>query len=285
MHEAWNDFFLENKVVLSEGYPGITLHRFLKDVEDILKHQTHQLLLNLSQSIFQVPPIVQMNLNKSLSDGVPLASLMGFSEFYGHKFYVNKDVLIPRPETELMVDYLVKKYAQEKIVDILDVGTGSGVILLSLISNDVGEKGVGTDLSDKALNVAKTNSRRLRLHDQVKFLECDRLEKVSGSFDLILSNPPYIKPKSHKSLVQTSVDAHEPSMALYIEDDQYEQWFNQLFTDVLHKLKPGGFFMMEGHELELRAQLKQLNDLGYCFAEVLQDYAGLDRFLVGKKKL
>ena len=201
---------------------------------------------------------------------------MGFSEFYHHKFYVNQHVLIPRPETEYMVDMLVQEF-KGKAQRILDVGTGSGVIVLSLLNAGVGKNGVGVDISPEALKVAEINRNRLRLKHKTTLVQSDRLTKVEGLFDLIVSNPPYIKASSHRNLVHDSVDKHEPHQALYLPDDYYVLWFEDFFQEVRAHLN--GTFMMEGHELELDEQAKMLGRLGFKNVEVLKDLTQTKRYL------
>ncbi len=205
-----------------------------------------------------------------------MATLMGFSEFYHHRFYVDQHVLIPRPETEYMVDLLVSEF-KGKAQRVLDVGTGSGVIVLSLLNAGVGKNGVGVDISPEALRVAQINCNRLRLKHKVTLVKSDRLTKVEGVFDLIVSNPPYIKASSHKGLVHVSVDKHEPHQALYLPDDYYVLWFEDFFQEVRAHLN--GTFMMEGHELELDEQAKMLGRLGFKDVAVLKDLTGTKRYL------
>lgn len=203
--------------------------------------------------------------------------MQGFAEFYQHQFYVNPSVLIPRPETELLVDMIVQEKGQFE--NVLDVGTGSGVILLSLLAAGKAKVGVGVDLSPEALEVAKINSRKLRLEERVEFRISDRLQNVSEKFDLIVSNPPYIKESSHRSLVHNNVDSHEPHMALYLKDDEYQVWFETFFLQIKDALKPNGVFWMEGHELELEAQAEQMKSVGFSSVRVVKDLTGRDRFI------
>jgi release factor glutamine methyltransferase len=102
-------------------------------------------------------------------------------------------------------------------------------------------------------------------------------EKIDGKFDLIVSNPPYIKESSHRNLVHSSVDQHEPHVALYLPDDTYDIWFRNFFQQVKDHLH--GTFMMEGHELEVEAQGKILEELGFKQVKVLKDLTGTQRFL------
>ena len=215
-------------------------------------------------------------LEESLLKGVPLATMMGFSEFYHSKFFVNEHVLVPRPETEYMVDLLIQSH-NGKVNRLLDVGTGTGVIALSLLKHGVGKQGVAVDISPEALQVAGINRQRLRLKHKLELVKSDRLRQVSGTFDLIVSNPPYIKANSHRELVHRSVDKHEPHSALYLPDDFYSMWFEDFFQEVRAHLK--GTFMMEGHELELESQAQILEKLGFKSIQVIKDLGGLNRYL------
>lgn len=250
----------------------------MRDLQDILIHIKKNPLIRLNQASFTLSQVESKKLEKSFIDGVPLSVLMGFSEFYHHKFFVNEHVLIPRPETEYMVDLLVCEF-KGKAHRLLDVGTGSGVIPLSLLDQGVGETGVGVDLSPEALSVAKINARRLKLSQSVQWILGDRLSAVEGKFDLIVSNPPYIKESSHRHLVHAAVDAHEPPMALYLADDEYDQWFHEFFMGIKKHLH--GTFMMEGHELEIEKQAHHLKALGFTNVRTLNDLSSTYRFIRG----
>lgn len=248
------------------------------EVGDILKKRNSE-SLSLDDASDSISESATADLAEVFLKGVPFQYLLEESEFFGHKFYVNKDVLIPRPETEYLVDLLVKEF-KGKVTKVLDVGTGSGVILLSLLAANVGKSGVGVDISQEALEVAKVNAKRLNLESKASLLLSDRLDKVEGTFDLIVSNPPYIKASSHRSLVHDSVDEHEPHTALYLPDDYYAFWFEDFFAEIRGHLK--GTFFMEGHELELDDQAKMLGRLGFQDINVLNDMSGVKRYLRAK---
>jgi release factor glutamine methyltransferase len=235
-------------------------------------------LLNcdLSSSEYSFSPVELESLGEKFRSGIPFSYLWGESEFFQHKFYVNENVLIPRPETELLVDLIVrnkKSYARA-----LDVGTGSGAIILSLAASGTVKEALGSDLSSRALEVAAINRKRLRLHD-LQFILSDRFENIQGKFSLIVSNPPYIKKNTHASGVQKTVDAFEPHEALYLPDSDYTQWFTHFFQGVKDHLEQDGEFWMEGHEDELKTQKELLENLGFRKVSVIKDYANLDRFL------
>lgn len=263
---------------MQELYAGINLDIFLRDLLDILKFKTSRFMISLEDAACSLSDSENQKLEEQFLKGTPLATLMGFSEFFRHRFYVNQHVLIPRPETEYMVDLLVNEF-KGKVQRVLDVGTGTGVILLSLMDAGVGKQGVGVDISDEALKIAEINLRRLRLKGRATVIKSDRLTKVEGSFDLIVSNPPYIKASSHRQLVHNSVDKHEPHTALYLPDDYYGQWFEDFFQEVRSHLN--GTFMMEGHELELEEQGRMLSRLGFQNVTVMNDLTGTKRYVKG----
>ncbi|MFP5387010.1 MAG: N5-glutamine methyltransferase family protein [Bacteriovoracia bacterium] len=231
---------------------------------------------DLENAEHAVPEKKQSEFADLLNQGVPFAYILHSAEFYYQNFFINENVLIPRPETEYLVDLIVNEF-KGKVKRVLDVGTGSGVILLSLLKNNVGKSGVGVDISEAALDVAKINCTRLRLEDKASFIKSDRLRDVEGTFDLIVSNPPYIKVRSHRGLVHESVNTFEPHEALYLPDDFYSQWFEDFFQEVRSHLK--GTFFMEGHELELEEQATILKRLGFQDVQVLNDLSGQKRFL------
>lgn len=248
------------------------------EVKDILAKKLHTREVELESASCSISDVMRKELEQSFLKGIPFQYLLEDSEFYGHHFFVNEHVLIPRQETEYLVDIIVKDN-NEKISSVLDVGTGSGVILLSLLSQRIGDQGVGTDISPEALEVARINRHRLHLDEKCTLILSDRFSKVEGTFDLIVSNPPYIKVHAHRALVHENVHTYEPHLALYLNDDTYSEWFLTFFKDVLQKLNPGGVFYMEGHELELQGQAEELKKLGFTRVEVLKDLTGTERFL------
>ncbi len=234
-------------------------------------------LLTLDKSNFYFSYKFSSQLKYNLKKGIPFVYLIGEAEFYSRVFFISPDVLIPRQETEFLVDYLVN---QKRIFNkALDVGTGSGIIILSLILSGVVREGLGSDISKEALQVAQSNSFRLKA--DCRFVASDRLLNISETFDLIVSNPPYIKENLHRILVHSKVDQFEPYSSLYLKDEDYSIWFETFFIQVKKQLNPGGLFIMEGHELELQSQANQLRSLGFNHVQVLQDLAGIDRFVMG----
>ena len=142
----------------------------------------------------------------------PVGYIIGKKEFWSKDFIVNKGTLIPRPETEILV-YKVIKYFKNKRINILDIGTGTGCILLSILKELNFARGIGIDISKKAVQIAKINSKNFNLIHRSKFKVCDLENYNIGKFDLIVSNPPYILSKDMKNLSKDIIN-HEPKLAL-----------------------------------------------------------------------
>ncbi|MFA5584370.1 MAG: peptide chain release factor N(5)-glutamine methyltransferase [Bacteriovoracaceae bacterium] len=258
------------------------MHRFLREVEDILIKLSRNPAIELDDSEYSVPEKLLTYMRAELLKGVPFSYILEMSEFYNNQFYITPDVLIPRSETEQLVELIVNKVTHP-VERMLDVGVGSGVILLSLLAQNVAKKGVGVDVSQKAIEVATINARRLRLLDRTEFKLSDRLFSVEGPFDLIVSNPPYIRASSHYELVHQQVKTHEPHLALFLEDHAYDEWFGIFFRQVYDHLKSEGFFVMEGHELEVEKQSQMLGEIGFSNIRVEKDLLGSPRFLIASR--
>ena len=207
---------------------------------------------------------------------IPLQHLTGEQNFMGLDFLVNEHVLIPRQDTEILVEEIMRDLHDG--IRILDMCTGSGCILLSLLhySNDCG--GVGVDVSEDALAVARQNADRLA-EEQAVFIQSDLYEKVEGSFDLIVSNPPYIRSQEIAGLMP-EVREHEPHLALDGKEDGLH-FYREIIKGAASHLKRGGqlFFEIGCDQGEAVQTLLAAN--GYTEIAVLKDYAGLDRVVYG----
>ena len=153
------------------------------------------------------------DLIKRRSKKEPIAYILNQKEFWSKSFHVSNNTLIPRPETELMVEKIVKIFKKKESIFILDIGTGSGCILLSLLSDLKNSKGIGIDKSSKAIEVANRNSIKLKLSRRAKFYSRSLDEFYNNKFDLIVSNPPYIMRKEIKNLSE-DIKKFEPKLAL-----------------------------------------------------------------------
>lgn len=210
---------------------------------------------------------------------IPFAYLTGEQEFMGLSFLVNEHVLIPRQDTEILVEEVMRGMWDG--MRILDVCTGSGCILLSLLHYSNECSGMGTDLSKDALKVAVQNAARLGL--DAEFVQGDLFEKVEGKFDLIVSNPPYIKSSVIPELME-EVKSCEPLMALDGHEDGLF-FYRRLIAEAGQYLQDGGQLFFEIGYDQAEAVSGMLRSAGYGKVEVIRDYAGLDRVVKSEKKL
>ena len=208
---------------------------------------------------------------------IPLQQITGEQEFMGFPFLVNEHVLIPRQDTETLVEEAMEKSGKGDRV--LDMCTGSGCILLSLLKLVSGLSGTGADISQEALKVAVENGKRLQT--EASFLESDLFEKVEGVFDLIVSNPPYIASDEIGTLMEEVRD-HEPIGALDGSADGLA-FYRRLVQEGKDHLKSGGWMLFEIGCTQAEAVMELLKKGGFQEIYVKKDLAGLDRVVGGRK--
>ena len=209
---------------------------------------------------------------------IPLQQLTGEQDFMGLTFNVNEHVLIPRQDTEILVEEVLKELHDG--MRILDMCTGSGCILLSLLhySNDC--EGLGVDLSAEALKVAGRNVLKVLTPEKAEhahFLQSDLFEKVEGKFEIIVSNPPYI---ASAEKLMPEVRDHEPRMALDGTEDGLHFYRRIIEEAGKHLVSSGMLFFEIGYD-QGQAVSELMRTEGYCEVQVVQDYAGLDRVVLG----
>lgn len=207
----------------------------------------------------------------------PLSHLLGYRDFYKHRFEVSSDVLDPRPDTETLVEVALGTTFDR----VLDLGTGSGCILLSLLAERRAALGVGTDLSDAALSVAARNAEKLGVGNQVSFIVSDWFAEVDSTFDLIVSNPPYIA-VDEMGCLQPEVRDHEPRMALTDEGDGLA-CYRTIIVDAPAYLKMGGHLMVEIGPTQAGAVKVMMDTGGFAKIRTIQDLDGRDRVVSGQK--
>ena len=246
---------------------------FILDSEILLSKTLNKtrenILINLDQKINSknISAFKEYLLRRSYNE--PIAYIMGEKEFWSKKFYVNKGTLIPRPETELLVDKILKIY-QGKKISILDIGTGSGCIIISILSSLKNSNGIGIDISKNAILTAKKNALKHKLTKRVKFLNKSLNNIFSKKFDLIVSNPPYIGSKDIKNL-SDDIKRYEPRIALDGGNDGLD-----LIKKVIYKskyiLKTKGMLALEiGNEQFIKVS-KILIDNNFRIKNVVKDY-------------
>ncbi len=193
---------------------NISTHKLDSELllSEVLNKTREEILTDLHQKIYRVQISKYYNFVNRRSSKEPIAYILQNKEFWSKNFIVSPYTLIPRPETELLVEKIVEIFKKRSLF-ILDVGTGTGCILLSLISELKNSKGIGIDISKKAIEIAKKNQKTLDLSDNTKFYCRSVMEINNYKFDLIVSNPPYITTRDLRNLVD-DVKNFEPKLAL-----------------------------------------------------------------------
>ena len=212
----------------------------------------------------------------------PLSKIIQKKSFWNHDFFVNHDVLDPRPETELIIEAALSIFSSEKFLKILDIGTGSGCILLSLLEEFKNSSGIGIDISEKAISVAEKNKNNLKI-DRAKFIT-ENFEKYFWNhhekFDLIVSNPPYIKTKDIETLDE-NVKNFDPLIALDGGEDGL-QFYKTLASSVKSILTDNGVFIMEVGYNQAKDVVKILEVSNFFVENLLKDLAGIERVVISK---
>lgn len=218
---------------------------------------------------------------------IPLQHLTHQGYFMGYEFYVNEHVLIPRQDTETLVEETLSAIEKKESPRILDMCTGSGCILISLLLEREDAKGTGADLSSDALAAAEKNAEMLAVSDRAVFVESDLFsgryfqEKENQVFDVIVSNPPYIPTEEIETLMD-EVRFHDPYMALDGKEDGL--YFYRIITKEAQKyLCPGGWLLYEIGCSQGADVSWLMEDAGFVDIEIIQDLAGLDRVVRGRK--
>ena len=229
---------------------------------------------------------------KRLNNHEPIQYIIGKTEFYSLLFKVNEAVLIPRPETEELVDWIISKFRiQNSELKILDIGTGSGCIAISLAKNLPNAKVFALDVSKEALNVAKANAWQNDV--EVEFIEADILnwKQEAGNMnldfkdlnlDIIVSNPPYVR-ASEKEQMKPNVLAHEPDLALFVKDEDSLLFYRNITQFASQFLNTKGQLFFEINEYLGNDMFKLLNDKGFIDIELKQDIFAKDRMIKGVK--
>ncbi len=206
---------------------------------------------------------------------IPLQHITGQQEFMGLTFKVNEHVLIPRQDTEILVEEAMRYLSDG--MRILDICTGSGCILLSLLKYSNECEGLGVDISDDALAVARENAQNLGL--ETEFRHSDLLEKVEGKFDMIVSNPPYIETTVIDTLMP-EVREHEPMLALDGREDGL-YFYRRIVEQCTSYMTRGARLFFEIGYDQGEAVKDMMIHKGFCEVEIIKDYAGLDRVVTG----
>ena len=250
-------------------------------LSNIINKDREYVILNPKKNLDKKYIDIFNNLIDRRKKSEPIAYLINKKEFWKETFYIDKNVLIPRPDTEHIVEEVLKLTQNNSKSHVLDIGTGSGCILLSILKERKNFIGTGIDISKKCIKVSKYNAKRLELDNRTKFYISDVDNFLIGKYDVVVSNPPYIENLNLKYLDRDVVN-FEPKLALSGGRDGFSE-----ITKVINKtsglIKKNGVFVLEiGHNQKNKVTEK-LKAKGFYIKKVLKDYGKNDRCVISIK--
>jgi release factor glutamine methyltransferase len=244
---------------------------------DALRRKRIELYLEFDRELSESELAPLRELVRRRAEGEPLQHLLGTVEFCGLTFLCDRRAMVPRPETEQLVELLISDF-ESKLLNgrIVDVGTGSGVIALSLASKFPEAEILAVDISDDALALAKQNAARLDLEDRVRFVKSNLLENVDGHFHLVVANLPYISTEARHTLSREVL--HDPETSLFA-GSRGDEIVGELIAQAPARLRPGGLLALEIGIGQGEALLSVLAEKKYHDISSKNDYSGVTRFL------
>ena len=247
----------------------------------VLKKSREYILLNLKNSISRKEYDTFQKMVNLRSQGMPIAYLIKKKYFWKYEFFINDKVLIPRPDTEIIVEQVLKIYKKKNKISLLDIGFGSGCILLSLLKERKDFKGTGIDISGDAIKVCKINAYNLKVKNRVRLFKSDIDKFSQGKYDLIISNPPYIKNLDLKYL-EKDVIRFEPRLALDGGLDGISE-IRKIIKKSSELIKNGGKFILEIAYNQKKEVKQLLKEDGFYINSVVKDLAHNDRCIISTK--
>ena len=250
-------------------------------LSNVLKINREKILIGLNNKINHKD---LLNFNKLIyrrKKNEPVAYIIGYKEFWNNKFKVNPNVLIPRPDTEIIVEEVIKSTQINSSLNILDIGTGTGCLILSILNERSKFYGTGIDISKKAINIAKHNAKMQQIKNRIKFVNSS-IDKFSvGKYDLIISNPPYIKSCDIKNL-DKDVGIYEPEIALNGGYDGYSKIREIICKSSILIKKNGKLFLEIGYN-QKHEVIRILNYNKYYINKVVKDLGNNNRCIISTK--
>ncbi|TCL55886.1 release factor glutamine methyltransferase [Kineothrix alysoides] len=245
-------------------------------LEFICHTNRNDLLVHGDKEVLKEEQDIYVNYIERRKAHEPLQHITGEQEFMGLVFEVNENVLVPRQDTEVLVEEAMR--CLHDGMSVLDMCTGSGCILLSLLKYSNGCKGVGADISPEAVATAKRNAQKSQIAE-VSFVESDLFESVEGRYDIIVSNPPYISTGEISDLME-EVKVYEPVLALDGGEDGLF-FYRKIIEEAPEYLNGGGYLFFEIGYDQAGAVTDEMKKAGYKEVTAVKDYAGLDRVVYG----
>lgn len=218
-----------------------------------------------------------------VTQGEPLQQVLGWARFAGNRFKVTRDTLIPRPETQELVDLIISRHGEEKDLRVMDVGTGSGCIAITLARGLKFPQVLAIDISQGALDVASENAKMLKTRVNFECRDALSLTPKRGEkYDIIVSNPPYIAEYERKDMEHSVLD-YEPSTALFVPNDDPLRFYRAIASFAVEALSQGGHIYYEINPLFASEMLEMMRGMGYNDIEIINDMQGRKRMLCARK--
>ena len=244
------------------------------DDKDLILKENHNIPLDLVKKILAI--------GERRLKGEPISKIFKKRDFYKSTFLISNDVLDPRPETELIVEIANNFIKKNEVKNILDLGTGSGCILLSLLKENKMINGLGIDLSKEAINIAQKNSKKLQLDKQSNFLISNWMDSINFKYDIVVSNPPYIGSKDIKKLSK-DVKNYDPLLSLDGGDDGLN-CYRTIVKDLKRIINKNAIIIMEIGYNQSKSVIEIFKKKGFKLIKKYNDINGLDRVLTFQKK-
>lgn len=213
----------------------------------------------------------------------PIQQIVGQAFFMGNRYFVNEYTLIPRPESEIIVQECFKKIAGKSSVRVLDIGTGSGCLAVEIAKNPAVQDIVAVDICKNALDTAEKNAIYHKVKHKIKFVHSDLFSKIDEKFDIIVSNPPYI-PLKEKQGLQAEVRDFEPKSALFASDDEGVEFYEKIIMQSAKYLKKSGFIIFELGINQSSTVKKMLEENNFKNIEIVKDLSLIDRIIIAQIK-
>ena len=247
----------------------------------VLNKTREEILINLNNSLNKNQEnqfIFYLNKRKKKN---PISYILGFKYFWKYKFYINKSVLIPRPDSEHIVEQTLKYMPNDKSINLLDIGTGSGCLIISLLNERINCFGTAIDISKEAIKVAKINAKLHHLQNKIKFFNIDIDKFNSSKYDFIISNPPYVN-KIDLNRLDDDVKLYEPRLALYGGVTGFDE-IKKVIKKSSKLLKYNGKLVIEIGDKQKNYTIRNLLENGFYINKICKDFSGKDRCLVSTK--
>lgn len=274
--KKYKSFFQEQLAFLYDEYEVESFFFIILEKKNKLKRI--DLALNIDLEFSENDLNVWNEILEKLKLEIPIQYIIGTTSFYSLDFEVNDDVLIPRPETEELVEWIIKENSKKKYLKILDIGTGSGCIAISLAKNLSNSQVFALDISVKALAIAKKNAQVNKVNIDCIQKNILKVNDLNRKFDIIVSNPPYVR-NLEKLEIQKNVLDNEPHLALFVDDNDALIFYKKIAEIAKINLNKNGQLFFEINQYLGSETVELLNNLGFKNIELRQDIYGYNRMI------